>query len=118
MSKLQRVGLVGCGNVGSALVMELAAGAVADKTIVASRDISHAEAAILDAGSVFPKAATAMKATNALEGIFDVVVITAGLQPHGNISQSELLEENLKIVVQSLKAVETSKIVIIGTPVD
>lgn len=118
MKKLNRLGLVGCGNVGSALVMELAKLNLAGEVTVASRSSSHAEAAILDAGSAYPETAAMFKVTGVLEGNFDIVVVTAGILPHVQSSRDELLQNNLKIALESLEKVDCQKIVVIGTPVD
>jgi malate/lactate dehydrogenase len=115
---LKRLGIAGAGNVGSALVLELASRNLADEVVVASRDTARSHAAILDAGSAYPVAATNFRASARLAGNFDVVVVTAGLMPHGAISQTDLLRQNLAIAADALEKVQTPIIVVTGTPVD
>lgn len=116
--KLKRLGIVGCGNVGAGLIMQLAEHKPAQTIEVTSRNLANAEAAILDAGSAYPKTATELQKVNKLQGTFDVTVVTAGEMPHGQISQDELLQKNLDIAVASLEESESHIIVVIGTPVD
>jgi malate/lactate dehydrogenase len=115
---IDRLGIVGCGNVGAALVMEAAAQNLAQEVVVAARNQGNAEAAILDAGSSSPKTAVNFTPVQQLQGSFDIVAVTAGEMPHQNISQAELLERNFQIAVNALGAVKAQKIIVIGTPVD
>lgn len=115
---LKRLGIFGCGNVGSALAMGLAAQDIANEVVMASRNILHAEAAILDAGSAYPQTAAKFEAADHLEGAFDAVVVTAGLYPHSDVSQQDLLDKNLEIVITALQQANCQKLVVIGTPVD
>lgn len=119
MSTFRRLGIVGAGNVGSALVMALGEFSISsDEIVVAARDIKKAEAAILDFASAYPKLANKATSTLSLSGKFDVVIVTAGELPHGNITSDELLSTNLGIATEALKDVDFDKIVVIGTPVD
>lgn len=116
--RIKKLGIFGGGNVGASLVMQLAEHPVAHEVHVASRNIGHAEAAILDAGSACPETAAKFTHTAKLEGKFDIVVVTAGETPHGKITQDELLQKNLDIVTSALESVEAKIVVVIGTPVD
>lgn len=118
MKKLKRIGVAGAGNVGSGLVLELARHDLAEQVVVASRNLGHAKAAILDAGSVFPSAASTFESAAKLEGQFDLVIITAGDMPHGPTTVDELLDSNFKIAIDALSKVDSPIIVVIGTPVD
>lgn len=118
MSRLSKIGIIGAGNVGSALVMELAQKNLAQQVIIAARNVADAEAAILDAASASPETAARFLAVSTLEGKFDVIVVTAGLLPHGAISQEELLSQNVQIVLDSLAKAAAKHVIVIGTPVD
>lgn len=118
MNKLQRLGIFGAGNVGSELIMQLAARDLADEVIVAARNSLQSEAAVLDAGSAYPEVASTFKVADHLEGAFDVIMITAGAKPHGFMSQQELLQTNVEIVVSAMQQATCQKLVVIGTPVD
>lgn len=116
--RMKKLGIFGCGNVGAALVMQLAEHDIAHEVYIASRHIGHAEAAILDAASACPETAAKFIHAEKLDGKFDVVVVTAGETPHGKITQDELLQKNLDIVTTALENVESRIVVVIGTPVD
>ena len=114
---LNRVGIVGSGNVGSALLMQLAATAtdlVGDVTITA-RDQMRAQAAVMDVGSAFPSEAQRFNGADGLTGEFDLVIVTAGGLPG---SSDTLLDVNEQIARSSLESCETKTLVVIGTPVD
>ncbi len=113
------MGVIGAGNVGSALVMDLAAHKpLAADIEIASRNPDHAFAAILDAASAYPETAAHFSHSGKLTGKYDVVVVTAGEQPRSETSPEDLLERNLQIVENSLSEVEAKIIILIGTPVD
>jgi malate/lactate dehydrogenase len=115
---LEKVGIYGIGNVGAALVMELARDANAAQIDVASRNPHRAQAAILDATSAFPERTEHFLALENLEGAYDVVVVTAGEQPKPAVTPAELLARNLKLAARTLSEVECGVAVVIGTPVD
>lgn len=119
MSNFERFGIYGAGNVGSALIMSLGElGILSDEIVIGARDIKKAEAAILDQASAYPELAATTTFSTDLNGKFDVVVVTAGELPHGDITMRDLLARNTDIAVAALADVECDKIVVIGTPVD
>ncbi len=114
---IDKLGIVGSGNVGSALLMQIAAGLdnhVGEVTITA-RDDLRASAAVMDAGSAFPEQSQRFKAASSLEGHFDVVIVTAGGLPG---SSTTLLDVNEEIARASLKFCTAKTLIVIGTPVD
>ncbi len=118
MNKVKRIGVVGTGNVGSALVIGLARLDLAEQVVVAARNSSHAQAAILDAGSIYAEAASKFISAEKLEGKFDFVIVTSGTMSHGEMPLDELLQNNFEITLEVLKNVDSQIIVVIGTPVD
>jgi len=112
-----RIGMEGAGNVGASLVMALAS-EFSGEVEVSARSIEKAEAAILDASSAYPSAIQKFQAKSGLKGEYDLVVVTAGAQPHGTVNMQELLSENLQLVTDVLSEASASKVVVIGTPVD
>jgi malate/lactate dehydrogenase len=120
---LERVGIYGTGNVGSALVMELArevAGGedIAQQIDVVSRNPQAASAAILDAASAFPEILGIFGAANQLGDSYDVVIHCAGEQPRPEVDQKQLLERNVQVVRKTLSGVVCKTLVVIGTPID
>lgn len=115
---LERIGVVGSGNVGSGLVMELSRSGFDGQVEVCSRDENRALAAIADASSAFPEGAKGFVAKEFLNGEYDLIVVTAGLLPSSNMSGEELLAANIEIAVSSLSDIVAKTVVVIGTPVD
>lgn len=119
---LERVGIVGAGNVGSAVTMQLATCSIAKHVELTSRDHPDAIAALLDAASAFPDAvANHFEVVDELSGAYSVVVVAAGLQPDPGVSNTELLSINTEIVLQSAKTLDLGAqpiLVVVGTPVD
>jgi hypothetical protein len=114
-----RVGLAGAGNVGSALLFELARSSRGLDITIAATDAADAHAARLDAISGFPQSASRIRPATALEGSFDVVVVTAGLQPSADTSQEDLPAHNVDVARAALSAAtNTTWVVVVGTPVD
>ncbi|MBW3569177.1 hypothetical protein KY385_03565 [Candidatus Parcubacteria bacterium] len=117
--QLERIGIFGCGSVGSFLVMQLAAQAIANQVVVSSNRKTSAEAAVSDVAGAYPEIASTFKVDEELTGDFDVVVISAGKQPDEQTSRSELLKTNLEIAFNGIKSVgDCRNLVVIGTPVD
>jgi hypothetical protein len=88
---------------------------------VVARKAESARAAVLDVASAFPEQAEAFQVVDRLSGRFDVVVITAGIQPAVTMRRSQMLRINLEIAVDSVEDVEVSDstiFVIVGSPVD
>jgi malate/lactate dehydrogenase len=117
---LERVGVVGAGNVGSAVVMELARQeGIADQIVVTSRMASAATAAVLDAASAFPvSAAEHIRTAGKLRGSFDAVIITAGVQTGDVVSDEVMVELDAQIAYKALADVETKHVILVGSPVD
>lgn len=97
--------------------MQLAAKDVAHEVVVAARNVLQGEAAVLDAGSAYPEVASKFVTSDHLEGVFDVIVVTAGTKD-SSLSQEEMLRNNVDIVLVALEQATCEKLVLIGSPVD
>ncbi|MBA3844983.1 MAG: hypothetical protein H0X39_20610 [Actinobacteria bacterium] len=118
---LGRVGVHGAGNVGSALLMEMAANGIGRHVEVASRRPGTVEAALLDVASAYPARAANFEKVEQLKGVYDVIVLTSGIQPSRETAKQEMLKINLDIamgVADSFIPAKNSAVVIVGSPVD
>lgn len=117
---LNKIGIIGSGNVGSSLLLQLASleSKIAEQIEITSRNKLRAQASIIDAGSAYPKKAAKLSAAEELKGEYDVVVVTAGILPSKEITIEELLRRNVEIARSVLKKVSSKTIILLGTPVD
>lgn len=77
---LPKIGIVGAGNVGSALTFALAGSTLNASFEICARNLLSAKAAVLDVAGAFPEKTKVMKTTSALSGRYDCIVVTAGVQ--------------------------------------
>ena len=117
---INRLGVVGSGNVGSALLMELAANHsdCFGELEITARDEGRAHASVMDVGSAYPEVASRFEYSDGLSGSYDVVVVTAGVLPGPHLTGEQILEANFEIAKRALASCEAQTLVVIGTPVD
>lgn len=114
------IGIVGAGNVGAALVMELARGEPQVTVEVCCRSTASAKAAILDAASAFPLHASRLRPVAKLSDDVEVVVVTAGVQQEATLSHLEMLRLNSELALESVDHLRGRRrtFVLVGSPVD
>jgi L-lactate dehydrogenase len=119
---LMHVGVVGTGNVGSALIYQLANNPGIEKIHVMSRSAEKALGCIMDVASAFPGAAVRMT-----HGCFenmansDIVVLTAGVQMKPGQTAKHVLKPNLdltKAILQASPLKKSAIVICLATPVD
>lgn len=120
LGESERIGIAGAGNVGSALAFSLAATGRPARIEIAARSRATAAAARIDALSAYPEAWRALVDVECLSGTYDVVVITAGVQPGRGSARLLLYQMNLAIAKWFLRNVNLTDgvFVLVGTPVD
>lgn len=114
-----RVAIVGAGNVGANLALHLVKlNSVKSLQLYSANHLS-AVGALLDVASAAPIDVRKIELVDRIES--EIVVLSAGLQPHARSSSHELLNTNLTISSEVLKKVNVSPrtvVIAVATPVD
>jgi malate/lactate dehydrogenase len=114
-----KVAVLGTGNVGANLVLQLAKLPVVKVLQLYSANRQSSESALLDTASCIPDCAQKLEIVEDIEA--DIVVISAGLQPYATSSDEELLNANRKITFEMIERVQIKPktiIIAVATPVD
>ena len=125
MSNFSKIGVIGAGNVGAAIVNALVLRNIGKEIVLYNRDKNKAIAEAMDIDDTIPLLSEMkIKATNNYEDISDcnVITITVGARQKEGESRLELLERNAKITKEIIlnldKFAPNAIIIIVSNPVD
>ena len=117
-----RVAIIGTGNVGSALIHQMAGIKNVAHISIHSRKQDTAMAAILDVASAHPECALQMS-VGTIEDLeaADILVLTSGAQMKSGQSATDVKSENVQITTSFFKSFtpkSTALVIALATPVD
>lgn len=117
-----KVAVIGTGNVGWALVANLAQRPDIDQILVSSRSQDRVEALIMDICSANPKAFGKIRYAEARQiSDADVIVLTSGVQMKPGQTARDVREPNIGVTRESLSGVQlkpSAILITLATPVD
>lgn len=105
---------------GSAMAMCLAPLDSVERIEICARSPASAAAARADVLSAFPECWNRLRDVDHLDGTYDIVIVTAGIQPSLGTPREILYRTNLAIAKWFVRSVvlEFGLVVLVGTPVD
>ena len=125
MSNLSKIGVVGAGNVGAAIVNALVLKNIGKEIILFNRDINKAIGQAIDIDDTIPLLSEMkIDATNNYQDLKEckVIAITVGARQEKDESRLELLQRNASIIKSVMKELDKTApnaiIIIVSNPVD
>lgn len=125
MSNLSKIGVVGAGNVGAAIVNALVLKNIGKEIILFNRDINKAIGQAMDIDDTIPLLSEMkIDATNDYQDLKDckIIAITVGARQEKDESRLELLQRNASIIKSVMKELDKTApnaiIIIVSNPVD
>lgn len=117
-----KIAIVGTGNSGSAVLMQLAARQIAREIVVCSERPPSAKAAVFDALSAYPRQADAIRVGQMADaGKADIIALCAGAQIPEGKRAADVLQINSHIVGTLISAINPNRnaiLIVIASPVD
>ena len=125
MSNLSKIGVIGAGNVGAAIVNALVLKNIGKEIILFNRDINKAIGQAMDIDDTIPLLSEMMiKATNNYADLKDckVIAITIGARQNEGETRIQLLARNAKIIKSTIeeldKVAPNAILILVSNPVD
>ena len=125
MSDLSKIGVIGAGNVGAAIVNALVLKNIGKEIILFNRDRNKAIGQAMDIDDTIPLLSEMMiKATNNYADLKDckVIAITIGARQNEGETRIQLLERNAKIIKSTIeeldKVAPNAILILVSNPVD
>lgn len=125
MSNLSKIGIVGAGNVGAAIVNALVLKNIGKEIILFNRDINKAIGQAMDIDDTIPLLSEMkIKATNNYKDLKDckVIAITIGARQNEGETRIQLLARNAKIIKSTIEELDNTSpnaiLILVSNPVD